>query len=179
MKCGTVFLVLVLTALGAMTPRAQAQTAADAYWWHYRLSQSQRDAAVLRTAQSFADNAFVGMSCKVWVQQAVVYPGSFRVVWLPLNSGFDWLWQWSADVETVAVDNWNSVNWPPGEIIQAQVRTVSGGLSPHTMIIVSANSAGVNVIECNWRNDGRVRRRYVSWADLQRQIVHYTLYRVK
>jgi hypothetical protein len=129
-------------------------------------------------AQSFPDGTFTGVSCKVWIQQ-VVYQASAKVVWLPTNSSTDWMWQWSFDVEALATDRWDGVDWPSGCIIQAQVRTATGGVLPHTFIIVSVDRFGATFIECNWKGDSRVRRRTESWLTLQRQIVHYTLYRVK
>lgn len=183
MKTRTWLFVVFATMVFGMfahSPEANAQTAADSYWWHYQLSQSQRDANILTRAQAYADNTYVGVSCKVWIQSLVVPPASKYVAHIPLNSPYyDWLWQWGADVEAVGTDCWNRELWPPGQIIQAQVRTVYGGLSPHTMIIVWATPYGATFIECNWRGDGQVRRRYADWATLKAQMVHYTLYRVK
>jgi hypothetical protein len=162
------------------SPGAEAQTAADKYWWHTVLSQSQRDANILRVAQSFLDNYNAGVSCKVWVQTMVVPQASKYVAKIPLNDPYcEWRWQWGPDVEAVATDRWDGIPWPPGYIIQAQVRTSTGSTSPHTMIIQWASPYGAQFIECNWKGDSKVRRRYADWATLQRQIIHYTLYRVK
>jgi hypothetical protein len=160
--------------------KASAQTAADKYWWHATLTQFQRNANIVRVAQSFPDNTFVGQSCKVWVQSSVVPLASRYVAKIPLNDPYcEWRWQWGPDVEAVATDRWDGVDWWPGYIVQAQVRTTYGATSPHTMIVLASNRWSVTVIESNWRGDNTVRRRTVDWPTMQRQVIHYTLYRVK
>jgi hypothetical protein len=164
----------------SLAESAVAQSIADKTWWHTRLTQAQRNDNIVRVAQSFPNGFNAGVSCKVWVQTMVVPQASKNVAKIPLNNSYcDWMWQWGPDVEAVATDRWDGVEWWPGMIIQCQVRTTSGGLSPHTMIVISSDRWGAGFIECNWKNDGVVRRRYADWVTLRQQMVHYTLYRVK
>lgn len=167
------FLCLVLTPA-----LAQAQLCGEAIWWHDGLTQAQRDANILRVAQSYPDGKFVGVECKQWVRDVVSIASKKSVV-VPATSGYEWIWWPSPDVEALFCDRWDGVPWPPGQILQAQVRAKSGGTLPHTMIVVSANAWGVTVIESNWQGDQKVRRRTCSWVDFKRSILHYTLYRVK
>lgn len=164
-----------------LVPEASAQvpTYADQVWWHYRLTQAQRDANILRAALSVPDGTNVGVECKEWVRR-VVKSASHNVVTVPPTTATQWwVWQWNPDVEAVATDRWDGVPWPPGQILQAEVRTKTGGTVPHTMVVVSADRYRVTVIESNWNGDTIVRRRTALWPDFQRNVVHYTLYRVK
>lgn len=180
MKRTTFAVLFVLAGFFAMATPAGAQTSATRYWWHTSLSQTQRNANIVRAAQSYRDGYNAKASCKVWVQSMVVPKASKQVAQIPINSPYcDWMWVWGPDVEIVAQDRWDGVEWWPGYIIQCQVRTSTGGTSPHTMIVLSSDRNGARVIECNWKGDGIVRRRYADWPTLQRQILHYTLYRVK
>jgi len=165
------FLSLVTSCV--LAERTQAQD------WH-NVSQSTRNSRILNVAyQYYMYYPNTRLECKAWVQH-VVSQASNGVVWLPQNNpNYPWLWYWSPDVQTVYSDRWDGVPFTPGEIIQAKVRTASGGESQHTMIVVWVSSAEIMVIDCNYRGDRTVLVRRQSWAQFRNGIIRYTLYRVK
>lgn len=147
------------------------------YQWHYLLTQRGRNNRIAEVAQGYRMGQKTGQ-CKVWVQN-VVYEASWGEVWPPSNhSSYDWKWKSHRHVDIVAVDNW-SVRMKRGQIIQAQVKLRNGGVGPHTMIVLDADSDSISVIESNYSGDERVGRRTFSRSKFRSSTVHFTLYEIE
>jgi surface antigen len=145
------------------------------YVWHEMFSQSQRNSAIVHRAQMHIGD--YGGQCKVFVQE-VVWEASNGVVWLPQNHPSRLhRWKSSPDVRRVSTDSCR--NLKPGQIIQAELRARGGGSLPHTMIVEQFSSNSITVIESNYQNDGRVRRRTTSRSRFMDGIIHMTVYEVR
>lgn len=167
-------LLYSLLHLAACSTTAHARVT-PAELWHDDMSQRERNEAIADEAESRVGD--YGGQCKVFVQN-VVWSASNGVVWLPQNhSRYDWKWKSSRDVRRIATDA--CIRLKPGYILQAQVRLRSGGLSPHTMIVVRTTSSRITVVESNYSTPNRVTRRTVSENAFWNSLIHVTVYEVR
>jgi hypothetical protein len=164
----------MLCSVVPLPKNAHAQS--NPFWWHSLLTQDGRNDRIVSFSNRWSNGSYGGQ-CKVWVQN-VVSQCSSGIVWLPLNDpNCDWRWQWSADVSILSSDR--RIMLRPGHIIQAQIRTRTGALSPHTLIVTNKSGDFVSVVESNWRGDERIGRRTLSSAELWASLVHFTVYEVR
>jgi hypothetical protein len=151
--------------------------ASGSFWWHYTLTQAGRNANILRVAQSypngykFTDN---GGECKEWVRR-VVLTASQGLITIPSNNGNA---AWSYDGN---VGQYYPQYPAPGDIIQMQWNGING-ITPHTMIVVSCDGQGMNVIDCNWYSKSAyscVYRHSITWTDFRAKATAFSVYYIK
>lgn len=160
---------VALLGFFAMAEKASAQSSS---WWHY-LSQYERDRAICQMALSYPNGYYFtnnGGECKEWVRE-VVYRASRGAVTIPANATSS-TWVWSPNVAQY---------WPQypsrGDIIQMQWSTTL-----HTMIVLSSDNYGINVIDCNWYNRtnySQVFRHTISWTSFRANATAYSVYYIK
>ncbi len=165
-------------------PSGGAEKATDAQkaWWR-GLSQAARNSAIVTRAYQ-DNNRYVGQNCKIWAR-TVVLAASQTVVNLPATLPTDAGWYFADSPYLVGMCG-GIRGVQPGWIIQGNWRSVVNGvvkITPHTMIIVSRVSTGVNVIESNWclNNCNSVKTRFVPFTDFEGsnpKIFRYTCYYV-
>lgn len=135
-----------------------------------------------------------GGQCKTWVQQ-VVWNASGRYLfnycsadsywpkrWLPATQSTLVRWNPASFTVVVAsgIRNISSAWWlmKPGMIIQC-AHNALGGTTPHTMIVKTATSGGLTVIDSNWYSDGVVHSHFVSKTWLDAHVLGWTLYQIR
>jgi hypothetical protein len=125
---------------------AEKATTAQKAWWR-GLSQAGRNNAIVTRAYQ-DNNRNVGQNCKIWAR-AVVLAASQTVVNLPGTLPTENGWYFADSPYLVGMcGGIRSVQ--PGWIVQTNWKLADGSITPHTFIVVSRTSSGVNIIECNW-----------------------------
>ncbi len=170
---------VLASVVGCLALAATTATAFVAVGWH-GLSQSERDSRILSRARSYSSGTYTGMSCKEWVRR-VVRDASGNVVTIPATSSNDYQWESSADVYGYAATQCPPRGIDSGRIIQMIWTNQSNGrTNPHTAIITSITSTGMNWIDCNWNGDQRVQRHFVSFSDFNTRVRNnYTVYKIR
>ncbi len=153
----------------------QSFTLADQAWWR-NLSQMERNQVILdRTSRDIG--VYVGVNCKLWTQR-VVAEASRGVVSVPTTypDAYGWTWNYSpyavrvyADIRTVQ----------PGWIVQMNRWNTSGGVTPHTAIVVGRSSYGLYWVDSNYAvvPDNVVRLHSESFTDFEHATFIYGTYR--
>ncbi len=159
----------MLLVLGSLAGSQSAQAQMTATKWR-NLSQYERDQAIANMALSYPTGYLFtknGGECKEWVRE-VVLRASGGAVSIPANATSS-TWAYSPYVASYRPQ------YPTrGDIIQMQWSTTL-----HTMIVLSSDSNGLNVIDCNWYNRdyySRVYRHTIKWADFRANAKAYTVY---
>lgn len=135
------------------------------------LTQQQRNEAIAsRALQDLNRN--VGLNCKEWARK-VVKEASGNVVLLPqtLPNASGWYW---ADSPYVVGMSGGIRGVQRGWVVQTNWRLSNGTITPHTFIVLSRTSSGVNIIESNWAAPLTVKQRYVSFATFEAQVPLYS-----
>lgn len=145
-------------------------------WWH-NLMQSQRNAHIIARAQQDV-GVNVQQSCKEWVR-TVVLNASGNTVTIPPNSSNDTRWQSHSYCRRYAPPV-SMANFRVGYIIQMRWRNQNGVSNPHTAIILSRTSSGMDWIESNWQGDQTVRIRHVSFSQFNQAVgSNYSVYKIE
>ena len=146
--------------------QASTLTTVDQLWWR-GLSQNDRNQVILdRTSQDIGN--YVGLNCKLWVQN-VVSGASRHAASVPPTSPDANGWVWTPNAYAVRVyANINTAQ--PGWIVQMNRRNSSGGITPHTAIVVGRSSYGIYWVDSNYAivPDNVVRLHSESFADFDR-----------
>lgn len=174
------FFMVVVMACAALMCTTPAQAQSSGFWWHNLMTQYGRNQQIVYRALN-ENGRYTGVQCKEWVQN-VVWGASSGTVWLPQNrpDGAGWYWSnWAMPVWNIPYAG-PSYAAQPGNIIQMVWRNNNNVTNPHTAIVLSNNSQGMQWIDCNWFGDRSVRVHYIS-HDQFRQAVGWncTVYEVR
>ncbi len=150
--------------------------ATDSDWWH-GLSQSSRDSIILSKALSHVGEN-TGLQCKEWVRD-VVKEASQNSVTIPATKPNKY--QWYSHPYVYGIPQPSPVTWAtPGSIIQMKWVAPNGNVTPHTAIVKSHTSSGMNWIDCNWDSDTKVKVHFVSYSSFANAVgSSYTIYFIK
>jgi hypothetical protein len=126
------------------------------FWSHRFLGPARRRVQAILTRANRDLNVYVGIECKPWISRIVKDATGVTV---PSTSPDAYGWSWSAS------NHFNQV-WGIGSAVVGdfvQLNYVKG--RPHTFLITSVSSTGVNVIESNWSKSLMVTSRFIPFTD--------------
>ena len=166
------FLVLALVLIFTVscsknvTPTASdsgGTVSALATGWH-QMTQAQRNLTIISAAISWTSGElYTGVGeCKGWVQ-TIVLNASGGLVSLPATQVSPYEYEWATGgsgilYPTSQVPISNAV---PGCIVQMYYRNRDGiTINPHTMIIIGMHASSMDIIDCNFNGDDRIRYVY-------------------
>lgn len=131
--------------------------------WH-SMSQTARDQAIIDRGLRDVGK-YVGLNCKEWVQK-VVSEASSRAVYIPttMSSPNDYLWNSAPYVGGMCM---SIRNIKPGRIVQMKWLSTGG---PHTFIVTSVISSGMNIVESNSNWDLKVSARFWTFQDFEAKV---------
>lgn len=185
MSVGFIILCGVLLTGGIADAQQSCPTWASNYYdclrWHYQMSQSQRDTAIVNQAYNdVIQQNHNGNSCKDYARD-LVWRASRNVVWLPSTCPNADGYYWCPDANVVAMaESWRNVII--GQIVQMNIRFTDGGVGPHTAIVANKDANGVYFIDSNWYTrdaPNQVRFHYLSYSDLASSVTAYTVYDIR
>lgn len=166
-------LCLAAAILLAGNSQVQAQQFVTPEYWHFCMTQAERNACLVRNAQSQV--GYFGGECKPWVQNLVKATCG---VWIPQNAPIVNPYYWVMPASYVSTRS----GFVPGCIIQMQVpNAVTHLLGPHTAIVETVTSTGLSLIDSNWTGGKMIARHFVRYDDFNRwtQSYYYSVYIVQ
>jgi hypothetical protein len=159
-------LVLILTiscSKSAMPTASDNSTTVSALatGWH-QMTQAQRNLTIISAAISWTSGTlYTGQGeCKGWVK-TIVLNASGGLVSLPatLSNNYQWATSGSGTPQYILYPN-SCVpiqNAQAGCIVQMCYKNNDGSVSPHTMIIIAMHASSMDIIDCNFHGDDRIR----------------------
>jgi hypothetical protein len=152
----------------------EVPTAAAASWNY--LSAMNKRQLILQAAWS--ENGWqTSYNCKTWAQH-IVRKASGEAASLPSTcpNAYGYYYCSASHVTQILQNQSASYTYfVPGRVLQMWY---GGSNMPHTAIIWSSSSIGMQWIDCNFVGTGKVGIHYISWSDFYRKVPAYTLYEV-
>ena len=172
--------ITLAVALMMICGYASAFTLAQYNYWHFTLSQSKRNSAILTAAYSQL-GATGRCNCYTWASE-MVSNASAGVMQLPppvpgsdstLQSN---VWVQSRSYTTKAGTIPAIVNASVGQVVQMRTLSKDGTWGPHTAIIHHFDVGGVTFINANYDPKCQVALYRMTWAYFNSHVTNYSIY---